>query len=68
MIPIKEPNFIKSEYFYIDDKGWNLRKGAPDNIKEEFDSFMKTFVGIRTGDLKNFIHKIWTILENFLKR
>lgn len=48
MIPIKEPNFIKSEYFYIDDKGWNLRKGAPDNIKKEFDSFMKTFVGIRT--------------------
>ena len=52
MIPIREPNFIKSEYFYIDDKGWHLRKGAPDDLKKEFNTFMKKFIDTPTGDIE----------------
>lgn len=34
------PDFIDSEYFYIDDAGWHLRDGAPEDAKKEFEEYM----------------------------
>lgn len=34
------PNFINSDYFYINEDGWNLRNGAPEQVRKEFESFI----------------------------
>ena len=34
------PKFIDSEYFYIDDDGWHLKEGAPEEVQKEFDEYM----------------------------
>lgn len=35
------PDFLDSEYFYIDESGWHLRDGAPEDVKNEFEEYMK---------------------------
>lgn len=37
----ERPKFFDSEFFYIDDNGWHLKKGAPKEVQDEFDRFMK---------------------------
>lgn len=51
MIPIKLKKFMQSEYFYIDEKGWNLKENAPKELKQEFEEFKKEFKSTKTGDL-----------------
>lgn len=34
------PDFIDSEYFYVDDDGWHLKDGAPEDVKKEFKEYM----------------------------
>ena len=34
------PDFINSEYFYIDDDGWHLKEGALEEVKKEFEEYM----------------------------
>ena len=38
---IEIPNFIDSPYLIIDEKGWRLKDDAPEELKKEFDEFMK---------------------------
>lgn len=35
------PDFIESEYFYIDDEGWHLKENAPEDMKKEFEEYTK---------------------------
>ncbi len=51
MIPIRLKKFMESEYFYIDETGWNLKKEAPKKLKEEFEQFKKEFKSTKTGNL-----------------
>ena len=37
---VDAPDFIKSPYLIIDEKGWRLKDTAPDQLKEEFKDFM----------------------------
>ena len=53
MIPLKNLSFTKSEYFYINENGWNLKEDAPEKIKKEFEKFKKEFKAIKTGDINN---------------
>ena len=34
------PDFIDSEYFYVDDDGWHLKEGAPEETQKEFETYM----------------------------
>lgn len=34
------PKFINSPYLIIDEKGWRLKKDAPEELKKEFKEFM----------------------------
>lgn len=38
---IEAPNFINSKYLIIDEKGWRLKEGAPEELKREFKEFMQ---------------------------
>ena len=38
------PSFINSPYLIIDEKGWRLKDNAPDELKREFDEFMKKVI------------------------
>lgn len=35
------PNFINSPYFVMEDENWHLKEGAPQEVIEEFEAFMK---------------------------
>lgn len=35
------PDFLDSEYFYIDEKGWQLKDDAPEKTKIEFKEYME---------------------------
>ena len=51
MLPTRKFKFLDSEYFYIDEKGWHLKKDAPDDLKKEFEEYKKQFKSIRAGDI-----------------
>ena len=51
MIPTGLKKFMQSEYFYIDENGWNLKEEAPKELKDEFEQFKKEFKAVKTGDL-----------------
>lgn len=38
---IKRPKFVDSPYFYVDENGWHLKEGAPEEVVEEFDEYME---------------------------
>lgn len=38
---IARPKFVDSQYFYIDDDGWHLEDGAPDEVVKEFEEYME---------------------------
>jgi len=40
MIPDKVPEFIDSKYLIIDEKGWRLKKDAPEELKKKFKEYM----------------------------
>lgn len=35
------PDFYGSPYLIVDEKGWRLKDGAPEELKKEFEEFMK---------------------------
>lgn len=35
------PKFMKSEYFVDEVDNWHLKDGAPEEVKKEFDEYMK---------------------------
>ena len=35
------PKFLDSPYFYSDEDGWHLRSGAPKEVQDEYDEYMK---------------------------
>ena len=39
---LTRPDFLDSEFFYADEKGWHLKEGAPEKVQKEFDEYMKT--------------------------
>ncbi len=41
MTTMKRPNFIDSPYFVMELNNWHLLPGAPKEVVEEFDAFMK---------------------------
>lgn len=44
MLPnVKAPKFIKDPHFYIDNDGFHLRDGAPPEVVQEFEEFMKYY-------------------------
>lgn len=51
MKPLRDFSFIKSNYFYIDENGWNLKNEAPEELKKEFENFKKDFKAIKSGDI-----------------
>lgn len=38
---IAAPKFIESPYFVPEVDNWHLKEGAPDDVKKEFDEYMK---------------------------
>ena len=38
---IEIPSFMKSNYLIVDEKGWRLKEGAPKELQEEFNEFMR---------------------------
>lgn len=38
---LDRPDFLDSGYVKITDEGWELKEGAPEKIKKEFEQFMK---------------------------
>ena len=38
---VQAPSFIDSKYLIIDERGWRLKAGAPDELIKEFKEFMK---------------------------
>lgn len=38
---VQKPNFVDSPYFVAEDGNWHLKDGAPEEIKEEFEEYMK---------------------------
>lgn len=41
-----EPKFVNSEYFYVDDNGWHLKEGAPEDVQKEFNEYMHPPEGV----------------------
>lgn len=40
---MQAPNFINSPYFVVDDTGWHLKEGAPEQVVKEFNEYMKAY-------------------------
>ena len=38
---IERPKFVDSPYFYTDEDGWHLKDDAPEDVRKEFDEYMK---------------------------
>lgn len=38
---LDRPKFLDSGYVEITDEGWELKEGAPEDVKKEFEQFMK---------------------------
>lgn len=47
------PKFYDSTYFVDEPGNWHLKDGAPDDIREEFDRYMKSAGDIQTGVSEN---------------
>lgn len=39
---VSAPDFINSPYLIIDEKGWRLKEDAPEDLKKQFEEFMKS--------------------------
>lgn len=37
-----EPNFMSSPFFVCEPDNWHLKPGAPEDVKKQFDAFMKS--------------------------
>ena len=37
-----EPNFVSSPFFVCEPDNWHLKPGAPENVKKEFEEFMRS--------------------------
>lgn len=35
------PKFVDSPYFVMEDENWHLKEGAPEDVKKEFEEYMK---------------------------
>lgn len=46
------PKFINSTYLIIDEKGWRLKEDAPDELKKEFDEYMKSLEMVNEAPTK----------------
>lgn len=44
------PKFFTSEYFVPETDNWHLKDGAPEDIKKEFDEYMKNSDYVIEGD------------------
>lgn len=40
---VQAPKFSIDPHFYVDDDGFHLMPGAPDEIQKEFDEFMEEY-------------------------
>lgn len=40
---IRAPSFIDSPYFVVDDAGWHLKEGAPEQVVKEFNEYMEAY-------------------------
>lgn len=49
MIFAKQPGFLDSEYFVMEDENWHLLPGAPAEVVNEFNAFMKNYKEIENG-------------------
>lgn len=38
---VVRPDFVDSPYFYIDENGFHLKEGAPEDTQKEFDEYMR---------------------------
>lgn len=38
---VAKPNFADSPYFMPDLDNWHLKEGAPEDVKKEFEEYMK---------------------------
>lgn len=45
---VSSPDFIDSPYLIIDEKGWRLKEDAPEDLKKEFEEFMKSIEKINS--------------------
>lgn len=37
----ERPKFLDSPFFYADIDGWKLKPGAPKNVQDEYDQYMR---------------------------
>lgn len=40
---VEKPNFVDSPYFVPETDNWHLKDGAPKEIQEEFEEFMRYY-------------------------
>ena len=38
---IVKPGFVDSPYFVAEEDNWHLKEGAPEDVKREFEEYMK---------------------------
>lgn len=38
---MEKPKFVDSPYFVMEDENWHLKEGAPEDVKREFEEYMK---------------------------
>lgn len=38
---VTKPKFVDSPYFVPEDGNWHLEEGAPEEVKKEFEEYMK---------------------------
>ena len=40
---MRAPSFIDSPYFVVDDAGWHLKEGAPEQVVKEFNEYTEAY-------------------------
>lgn len=45
------PKFFTSEYFVPETDNWHLKEGAPDDVKKEFEEWMKEQEKLEKDDI-----------------
>ena len=40
---VAKPDFVDSPYFVAEEDNWHLKEGAPKEVVEEFEKFMKYY-------------------------
>lgn len=43
MTTMEKPRFIDSPYFVMEMDNWHLKEGAPEEVKKEFEQYMKDY-------------------------